>query len=285
MLRRRPDRGDSVGVPAKKRALTCADVQPWLSPLVDGELAADEAQSKETHTHLADCPACKHALHRLAAVKTAVHSAAQNRRDLEVPPAAITDALTAQMDKDGQAARARGIGLAAAVVVGTAVVVAVGWQVATHTHSSPPSAALAAEQGSAAAAVAIAQAARARHSRDLPMDIATPDARRVERYLQPRLGVALQVPALHEEGFQLVGSRLVDVGEQTAGFIAYRGSYGQRLSLLVLPGQHPQDTALPKNIAGGLPATVWAGPEALWALVGEVEPTQLPALAHLIQRR
>ena len=135
---------------------------------------------------------------------------------------------------------------------------------------------------------AVAQAAFARHALDVPVDVATPDPRRVQEFLAVRVG-ALRVPRLDALGYGLSGARVVDVGNSRGSQLVYAGGFGQRLSVVSVPDP---DGGLGRSLGGaaveleqgGLRARTFVTPGNVVSVVGDLDRERLRQVSYEFER-
>ncbi len=205
----------------QRKPTDCQGLQMMLHLYVDGELVG--ADKAELEAHLTTCPTCRATRDGLLSLK---HSLRTLSGTEEMSPAAAARVRTA-VKSARQKERTRGVLLAASLVamlllgVGTAFWLFDGARAPAH------------QQKLAAYAVQL-------HELDVPVDLATPDRARAERYLATRMGEPVPVPALETRGFGLRGARVVGVGEMPSAQLVYMGDLGQRLSVVVWPDKGGQ---------------------------------------------
>jgi anti-sigma factor RsiW len=250
------------------RAVQCADVEALLDLSVDGELLADD--SAVLHGHVGACEACRARLEGKRRLKAMLAAAG---RTVELPPS-----LEARVRADLRAHRRdrtarHAAGLIAAVAVAAALAAAL-----VTARSAPP----------AAAPPAVAQAAFARHALDVPVDVATPDPRRVQEFLAARVG-ALKVPRLDALGYGLSGARVVDVGNSRGAQLVYAGGFGQRLSVVAVPDP---DGGLGRTLGGapveleqgGLRVRTFSAAGNVVSVVGDLDHERLRRVSYEFER-
>jgi anti-sigma factor RsiW len=216
-----------TAVTARARMI-CEEVEPLLSPCVDGELLEEDRAA--VRAHVLGCPACRRRLTELQRVKAALQLAGHQ---VELPPE-LQSRLEADIAAEVRRLRGRRAAGAAAVLAGLAACAALV------VLGLSPAAAPLAGQGAAAleepppSGPVVAEVAE-RHQLELPVDVASPDPRRVQDFLSARVGHAVVVPRLDQLGWGLQGGRVVDVDHRRGAQLVYTGGYGQRLSVVVLP--------------------------------------------------
>ena len=257
--------------------LECDDVEPLLSPCVDGELLDDDSAS--VNSHVARCDACRERLIELRAIKAALSSAG---RSVELP-----EGLEAQLRFDLHRAarpdRVARAGVVFACVTGAVLAVVF---VTMSSRRAPVPAVV-----TKVTTPAVVLAAMQRHRADLPVDVASPDPRPVQEFLASRLGTKLRVPRLDGFGFGLQGGRVVDVEDRQGAQLIYNGGYGQRVSVVALPDP---DGALAARVltnlsplsssSEGLSIRVLSNGGNLYTIVGDLDEHRLERLAHELER-
>ncbi len=126
-----------------------------------------------------------------------------------------------------------------------------------------------------AIAAHVIYAAEKRHAVEVPAS----DKDHLQTWLSNRVGLKLVAPDLTENGFQLIGGRLLPAGESKAAMLLYEDGKGERISLFV--------TAESTQSARGTYAAAQQGPQAVYwldkgygcAVVGSLPPEQLAIVA------
>lgn len=262
-----------TAVTARPQPTACDEVEPLLSPCVDGELLEDDRAA--VRAHVAGCAPCRERLRALEALKGAVREAGK----LVVLPAALEAQVRAdvrRVGRRGRIARAGVLGIAVA-----AAVVATAW-IVMPAHAPPPP----------RLQPRVVEAVLQRHRLELPVDVASPDPRRVQDFLSARVGQKLVVPTL--DGWGLEGGRVVDLDEHRGAQLVYAGGYGQRLSVVALPdpdgalaravlgGRDPFDPF--ESVTDGLRVRVIAHGGALYGIVGDVDEARLARVSEQLER-
>ena len=261
-----------------RASLVCDDVEPLLSPCVDGELVDDDRAA--VRAHVAGCEACRARLQGIERVKHAV-AAAGRAIPVQMPPF-LLDQIRADVRRESRRSVA---GRAARIGVGVALLAAVtvgGWFALSALSASSPQRVRALTSGVVAAALE-------RHRLDVPVDVASPDVTRVQEFLAARVGHDLRVPRLEPLGFGLQGGRVVDVDDTRGAQLVYTGGYGQRLSVVMLADP---DGALAARVlhgggplsttSDGLAVRVQAGDGALVTIVGDLDDARIDRVARVV---
>ena len=180
--------------------------------------------------------------------------------------------------------------LAAAVML--AVGLGLGWGIASPGVGARP----APRAGSTAALPTFVREAAAAHAvyvpeQRHPVEVAAQQQAHLVQWLSKRLGTALKVPVLDEQGFHLVGGRLLpgEAGQARAQFM-YQDAAGLRLTLYVSvlahPGTQPAAPAAFQWTAdGATQGFYWIDGHQGYALSAALPRERLHALAEVVYRQ
>ncbi|WP_421425170.1 anti-sigma factor family protein [Agrobacterium rosae] len=105
------------------------------------------------------------------------------------------------------------------------------------------------------------------------------DTSHLQRWLSKRLDRKLNIPDLRRQGLQLVGGRVLPSASGAAGQLMYEDSTGQRVTLYIVPASDSEDTAMRRSNVGSLEAVSWDDETIRCALVGNLEPKRMDAIA------
>lgn len=105
------------------------------------------------------------------------------------------------------------------------------------------------------------------------------DTSHLQRWLSKRLDRKLNIPDLRRQGLQLVGGRVLPSASGAAGQLMYEDSTGQRVTLYIVPASDSEDTAMRRSNVGSLKAVSWDDETIRCALVGNLEPKRMDAIA------
>jgi anti-sigma factor RsiW len=175
-------------------------------------------------------------------------------------------------------------GLAASLFVG----VAVGWL--AHGKFSQPAGpidgGIASDTGAVvlplARAAVVAHAAYAPEVRH-PVEVGADDEAHLIAWLSKRLGTRLSIPDLRQNGFSLVGGRLLpDASGSVAAQFMFESGGGQRLTLFVRRDPAGTDTAFRFASADGLSSFYWIDRGFGYALSGELPRETMLELAGAV---
>jgi anti-sigma factor RsiW len=122
-----------------------------------------------------------------------------------------------------------------------------------------------------------------------PVEVDAKQQDHLVKWLSKRLDVPLKVPALTQEGFELLGGRLLPGGQ--GGAVAqfmYQDATGKRLTLYVTPtkkGAQPELTSFRFAKEGAVSVFYWIDDECGYALSGEVDKATLAKVAALVYKQ
>lgn len=204
-------------------------------------------------------------------------------------PAAMLDTIHhAASTRQRQARWWRWGGMAASVVLAFGA----GWL--SHGSVGPGAAA----NGRAdAAPLAFARQAAVAHAvyaveQRHPVEVSAAEQEHLVQWLSKRLGKPLKAPVLNDEGFELMGGRLLPGGDGARAQFMYQGRDGQRLTLYVggLPAPAAEapssaETAFRFTEEGPVPGFYWVDKGFGYALSGALPRDQLARLARLVYQQ
>lgn len=133
-----------------------------------------------------------------------------------------------------------------------------------------------------------------------PVEVAAAEQAHLVQWLSKRLGRSLRAPVLTDEGYELMGGRLLPGNEGARAQFMYQGRDGQRLSLYVgaldasamqAPQREaslspsPDETAFRFTGEGPVPGFYWVDQGFGYALSGPLPRDQLARLARLVYQQ
>ncbi len=262
-----------------KPAITEAELQAH----VDGQLP--EAARARVDAYLGENP---HEVRRLAGYS------AQNQGLHDTYDHALDEAVPAHL-----IARVRGRGgwcgtwLARAPVMRYAAVLAwlvfgglIGWQLRGMQGGSESARAAAAPSFARQAAIAhVVYSPEVRH----PVEVGADQEAHLVAWLSKRIGAQLRVPRLAEQGYSLVGGRLLpgtpDERAPIAQFM-YQDAKGQRLTLYVRSdADRSRETAFRFAQEKNIGVFYWVDQKLGYALSGDIEKNELLRVAHAVYQQ
>jgi anti-sigma factor RsiW len=114
-----------------------------------------------------------------------------------------------------------------------------------------------------------------------PVEVAAREEAHLVKWLTKRVGAPLKAPMLQEQGYSLVGGRLLaDLATPAAQFM-YENAQGHRLTMYVRRDASAQDTAFAFTSHGDLSAFAWVDRPLAYALVGKLSRAELQAVAQV----
>jgi anti-sigma factor RsiW len=168
---------------------------------------------------------------------------------------------------------------------------ALGWVSQSYrTDRFVEAASAAARAASAAAAslprrAAVAYAVYAPEVRH-PVEVGADQQDHLVKWLSKRLGHNLKVPVLTQQGFELVGGRLLPGGKGPVAQFMYQDARGQRITLYVsLRDAEPRDTAFRFSQEDKIAVFYWIDGKLGYALSGEMDRASLLAVATVVYRQ
>lgn len=189
--------------------MDCALVRNHLDAYVDGELEPSPAATLETHLHA--CPLCRDELCMSRALKRAV-------RDLPrapIPEGLRVDVIRAldQAERGKDRVGRRSMAFTASLAVAAAALL----YVVAVKRPEPPQTAM----SQPTAQNMVFREVVARHTDQLPVDIAEPSPDQVSRWISGKLGFRIQPVQFPQDSVRLVGARVSNVGVQPAARLNY----------------------------------------------------------------
>lgn len=156
---------------------------------------------------------------------------------------------------------------------------ALGWM--TQSHRTDQFVEAAALPRRAAVAYAV-YAPEVRH----PVEVGADQQEHLVKWLSKRLGSELKVPVLAQQGFDLVGGRLLPGGKGPVAQFMYQDARGQRITLYVsLRDAEPRDTAFRFSQEDKVSVFYWIDGKLGYALSGEMDRASLLAVATVVYRQ
>jgi anti-sigma factor RsiW len=112
------------------------------------------------------------------------------------------------------------------------------------------------------------------------VEVAGSDAGHLDAWLSKRIGVKFAIPDLTENGYTLVGGRLLAEGDKPAGLLMYEDAKKQRLAVYVAANNKHTSVGMKIEYRGNLISCYWVEPDLVYALAGEQPVAEMLALAQ-----
>jgi anti-sigma factor RsiW len=119
-----------------------------------------------------------------------------------------------------------------------------------------------------------------------PVEVGADQQDHLVKWLSKRLGNELKVPVLTQQGFDLVGGRLLPGGKGPGAQFMYQDAKGQRITLYVsVRDAEPRDTAFRFSQEDKVAVFYWIDGKLGYALSGEMDRASLLAVATVVYRQ
>lgn len=119
-----------------------------------------------------------------------------------------------------------------------------------------------------------------------PVEVTADQERHLVTWLSKRLGTAIAAPALHDEGYELVGGRLLPGNSGPVAQFMYQDARGQRLTLYVrTDAASNRETAFRFSQEGKVGVFYWLDGRLGYALSGELAKADLMRVANSVYRQ
>ena len=118
-----------------------------------------------------------------------------------------------------------------------------------------------------------------------PVEVPGADKEHLQAWLTKRVGTAFKVPDLTEQGYALLGGRLLSGDEGPAAMLMYEDQKGQRVSVVLASPGTDVDTALKLREQGKLVACTWQDGKLAVAVAGEMARDPMMVLAKAVYEK
>ena len=119
-----------------------------------------------------------------------------------------------------------------------------------------------------------------------PVEVEAKEKDHLVKWLSKRLGVALKVPLLADEGFEFLGGRLLPGSDGPVAQFMYQDASGKRLTLYVTrPGKGDRTTAFRFASEGPVSVFYWIEKDCGYALSGEIDKPTLARVATSVYKQ
>lgn len=245
-------------------------MEDWaLHAYVDGELSPE--QRAEVDARLARDPEAARKVAGWRQQRELLKSAFDGVLDEAVPPQ-----LSATLRQHAAPSRLRPwLSMAAAVLLLLCGGLA-GWVLRGETASVAM-----ADLGQQALEAHSVYAVEVRH----PVEVAGSDRDHLQAWLSKRVGTAFTVPDLTEQGYSLLGGRLLSGSDGPAALLMYEDRKGQRLSVVLASPGTDMETALKVQEQDGLIACTWQDGKLAVAVAGDMARDPMMALAKAVYEK
>jgi anti-sigma factor RsiW len=115
-----------------------------------------------------------------------------------------------------------------------------------------------------------------------PVEVPGSDKSHLQAWLSKRVGTAFTVPDLTEQGYALLGGRLLSGDEGPAAMLMYEDQEGQRVSVVLAAPGTDMETALKVQQQGKLIACTWQDGKLAVAVAGEMARDPMLVLAKAV---
>lgn len=118
-----------------------------------------------------------------------------------------------------------------------------------------------------------------------PVEVPGTDRDHLQAWLSKRVGTAFAVPDLTEQGYALLGGRLLAGADGPAALLIYEDQKGQRLSVLLARPGTDVETGLKVEEQGKLIACTWQDGKLAVAVAGEIARDPMMVLAKAVYEK
>jgi anti-sigma factor RsiW len=118
-----------------------------------------------------------------------------------------------------------------------------------------------------------------------PVEVPGTDRDHLQAWLTKRVGTAFTVPDLTDEGYALLGGRLLSGDKGPAAMLMYEDKQGQRLSVVLAAPGTDMETALKVQEQGKLIACTWQDGKLAVAVAGEMARDPMMVLAKAVYEK
>lgn len=252
-----------------------------LHALLDGQL--DAGARADIQRRLAQDPLASATLQAWQRQRDTLRCLHEDVLAEPVPAALLAAAGQAQHARQQVQQWRRWGGMAASVTLAFGL----GWF--THGQQQGSAAALLARQQPAREFVHQAALAHAVYVPEVrhPVEVSSAQEEHLVQWLSKRLGRPLKLPRLNEQGYELVGGRLLPGDEGARAQFMYQNARGERVTLYL--GSTPASVAAPGvstefrySADGPVPGFYWVDERFAYALSGTLTRPQLLQLAQAV---
>jgi anti-sigma factor RsiW len=113
-----------------------------------------------------------------------------------------------------------------------------------------------------------------------PVEVAASEKDHLETWLSKRIGVKFSVPDLSQQGYSLVGGRLLSDAGKPAGLLMYEDASKKRMTIYIAENAAKNNVSMVVEKRGNLVTCYWVEPDMVYALAGEQSPETMLQLAN-----
>jgi anti-sigma factor RsiW len=118
-----------------------------------------------------------------------------------------------------------------------------------------------------------------------PVEVAADQEAHLVQWLSRRVGKPLMAPNLNQNGYRLMGGRLLPAGNQPAAMFMYEDGRGNRLTLYARSGDANGSTAFRFENQDGVLAFSWIDDGLSYVVAGRISREDLLAVAEAIYKQ
>lgn len=115
-----------------------------------------------------------------------------------------------------------------------------------------------------------------------PVEVAGDQRDQLQAWLNKRIGVAFKVPDLTDQGYTLLGGRLLAAGDKPAAQLMYEDAEKKRITIYLAANPVKSDAALQVDQKGPLIACYWLDGPLGFVVAGEMAKDRMMKLARII---
>lgn len=115
-----------------------------------------------------------------------------------------------------------------------------------------------------------------------PVEVAASDLDDLEAWLSKRVGVEFTAPDLSEQGYTLLGGRLLAVSDHPAAQLMYEDDAKKRITIFLAANAGEDESALRVQHKGAVIACYWLNEKLAFAMVGEMDEDAMMRLARIV---
>jgi anti-sigma factor RsiW len=118
-----------------------------------------------------------------------------------------------------------------------------------------------------------------------PVEVAADQEAHLVQWLSRRVGHPLVAPKLSDQGYRLIGGRLLPAGAEPAALFMYQNDAGQRLTLYARSSPVQEETSFRFEARDGVSAFSWIDQGCSYVVTGSIGREELLGVAEAIYRQ